>query len=112
MAEVAQNIVDLCSEMIILQKQINDLEESLIAKKEEIRLYAAGATLEIPVSGSGKVTVAKPKEASRKETIVLDEAELRNHQELMKTLYDQKIISSRIVAVKAAKAQVTIKVNV
>lgn len=106
------NKEDIAKEMLLLHRQINELQRPLEEYKELLRGLADGDNLDIIIESLGRVIVTKPRDSVEKTVLELNESKINSNKEIKRLLIDKGILTEELVKSKPAKASVTIKPNV
>lgn len=112
MSAVTSSEQEVARAAIELQVRLNEIQEELNSKKEELRVIANGKKKEIIVTGLGKVNISAPFEGKETQVLVFDEARLNEIPELRHKLIEKGVAREEIKKVPATAAKVTIKPNV
>lgn len=102
---------ELAQKALELQQQIKPLVDQLDNIKENLRVLANSEKHEIVVPNLGTVTISSPRSSSQKVVLEvnLDKVEKSG---LKDKLIEKGILQQKTVMTKAAKASVSIKLNV
>lgn len=106
------NKEEIAKEMLLLHKQIDELQKPLDEYKELLRKIANGDNLDIIIESLGRVIVTKPRESVEKTVFELNEQKINSNKEIKKLLIERGILTEESIKTKPAKASVNIKPNV
>jgi len=102
---------ELAAEAIDLQIALNEAQERLDAKKEELRKLANGMKMNIEVAGKGRVDVTEPREGSEQIKFVIDEERVGQVPGLKAMLVEKGVAKEEKKQIPPAVASVRIKPN-
>jgi hypothetical protein len=109
---ISQEILYSASKVLDLTKQINELQKTLEEQKDFLRESSNGNKTDIDVPGVGKIIISKPRESSEKTILELVPDKIEKNHELKTVLLAKGIIKEVNQKTSAARASVTVKLNI
>lgn len=106
------DLESLGTQALELTKKLQDLSTELDALKDKLRHSANGNKMHLVIAGLGEITVSKPREGGVKTGVKYSLNEDKLSDDLRRKLLEKDIIVQKDVISVAAKASVSLKLNV